>query len=347
MKHSPGFLALVAEAKKEIRECSPAEVKARLDRGESFHFIDVREDNEYAVDHAAGARHIGRGVLERDVETLIPDKDTPDRPLLRRRLPLGAGGRQPAQDGLPNVVSMDGGIRAWREAGYPPIEEGLIDADRSRSPQSSTPVRADIVACTACPRLRRYCQRIAAEKKAAHRDDTYWGRPVPGFGDPAARLLIVGLAPAAHGANRTGRVFTGDGSGDFLMSALHRTGFANIATSRQTDDGLALSDAYILAAVRCAPPDNKPTAGRDRPLPPAPVGRDRRPATAARGGGAGEDRLRRHAGLLERPRRAAAPQAGLRARLRGFVAGRRDCWHGGGSARLLPPEPAEHEHRQS
>src|SRR3954471_7884917 len=122
-------------------------------------------------------------------------------------------------------------------------------------------VHEAIVACNECPRLREHCQRVGIEKRRAYRNEEYWARPVPGFGDPDARLLIVGLAPAAHGANRTGRMFTGDGrggSGDFLMSALHRTGFSNIATSQHVDDGLHLTDAYVRSAVRCPPPDNKP-----------------------------------------------------------------------------------------
>ena len=193
-----------------------------------------------------------------------------------------------------------------------------------------------VVDCRRCPRLVEWRERVAREKRAAFRDEDYWGRPVPGFGDPAARVYVLGLAPAAHGGNRTGRVFTGDRSGDWLFSSLHRTGFASQPTSRRRDDGLRLEGAWIAAAVRCAPPANRPTPKeRDACLPYAAeeielIG----PRVIVCLGAFAWDAAARLLGLRPKPRFGHAAEHRVE----------------GGPvypARLLPPQPAEHLHRKA
>lgn len=174
-----------------------------------------------------------------------------------------------------------------------------------RSDRALGQLESEVISCRACPRLVEWREEVAATRRAAYADQTYWGRPIPGFGDPDARILVLGLAPAAHGANRTGRVFTGDRSGDWLFRAMHRAGLANQPTSVSIDDGLALTDAWVTAAVKCAPPANRPTPAEREACAgflAAELAALERLRVVVCLGGFGYDAACRHLGLRGRPR---------------------------------------------
>ncbi|MGI8804762.1 MAG: uracil-DNA glycosylase [Thermoleophilaceae bacterium] len=221
--------------------------------------------------------------------------------------------------------------------------EGLTGGGREGEPAEAVAALAGIesrvVRCRRCPRLVEWRERVASEKRAAYAGEQYWGRPLPGFGDPRARVYVLGLAPAAHGGNRTGRIFTGDRSGDFLFAALHRAGFASQPNSERRGDGLELRDAFIAAAVRCAPPANRPlTSERDNCLPYA--GEELAAMSSVRVvlclGGFAWDAAARLVGLRPRPRfghGAEAPAADGRRLLGCFHPSQQNTFTG----RLTPP----------
>ncbi len=224
---------------------------------------------------------------------------------------------------------------------------GAVSAKAPEEPKAREALAAletEITSCRACPRLVAWREQVAHERRAAFADWNYWGRPLPGFGDPQARIVLLGLAPAAHGANRTGRMFTGDRSGDFLFAALHRAGLASQAESSKRDDGLTLKDCWVTAAVRCAPPANRPTpAERDRCL--GYANRELRAARARQG-----PRLPRRLRVGRRTEtedRARRPNATAATPLRPRRRARARSETPADAARLLPPVAAEHVHRQA